>query len=252
MVSYLKLPLGKGKMANVLFFVDVASGFVWGQKQAAAGTGKSTEQLLFKICWGQAKPRVWQTDGGLHFKGQELKEVCERLGIIRIVTPAYAAWVNGLVEGVNRLFLSCLKKKCAPDLDESDYQDVNPQSIPRNWPDFFDEAVANLNDRIIPGTKSTPREILFSLCFAPIHLPPNIPLQQPTEDNMDMQMDLAEILQMGNLVHHITDSERRRAHANDSVTPIEFNVGDLVQVYDPTQEMTHKADRKILPWWSGP
>ena len=36
------------------------------------------------------------------------------------------------------------------------------------------------------------------------------------------------------------------------MTPIEFNVGDLVQVYDPTQEMTHKADRKILPRWSGP
>ena len=123
-VDYLKLPLGKGKMANVLFFINVVSGFVWGQKQAAAGTGKSTEQLLSKICRGWAKPRVWQTDRGSHFKGQELKEVCERLGTIRIVTPAYTAWVNGLVEGVNRLFLSCLKKKCAPDLDESEYQDV--------------------------------------------------------------------------------------------------------------------------------
>ena len=230
--DYLKLPLSKGKMANVLFFVDVASGFVWGQKQAAAGTRKSTEQLLSKICWGWAKPRVWQTDGGSHFKGQELKEVCERLGIIRIVTPAYTAWVNGLMEGVNRLFLSCLKKKYALDLDESEYQDVDPQSIPRNWPDFFNEAVANHNDRIILGTKLIPREILFGLCFAPIHLPPDIPPQQPTKDDMDMLMDLAEILQIENLAHHITDSEHRRAHANNSVTPIEFNVGDLVQVYD--------------------
>lgn len=181
-----------------------------------------------------------------------MKEVCERLGIIRIITPAYAAWVNGLMEGVNRLFLSCLKKKCAPDLDESEYQDVDPQSIPRNWPDFFNEVVENLNDRIILGTKFTPREILFSLCFAPIHLPPNIPLQQPTEDHIDMRMDLAKILRMENLAHHITDSERRRAHANDSVTPIEFNIGDLVQVYDTMQEMMHKADQKTLPRWSGP
>ena len=207
--DYLKLPLSKGKMANVLFFIDVVLGFVWGQKQLAAGTGKSTEQLLSKIWGGWAKPRVWQTDGGSHFKGQELKEVCERLGIIRIITPAYAAWVNGLMEGVNRLFLSCLKKKCAPDLDESEYQDVDPQSIPRNWPDFFNEVVENLNDRIILGTKFTPREILFSLCFAPIHLPPNIPLQQPTEDRIDMRMDLAKILRMENLAHHITDSECR-------------------------------------------
>lgn len=193
-VDYLKLLLSKGKMANVLFFVDAASGFVWSQKQAAAGTGKSTEQLLSKICQGWAKPRVWQTDRGSHFKGQELKEVCKRLGIIRIVTPAYMAWVNGLVEGVNRLFLSCLKKKCALDLDESEYQDVDPQSIPRNWPDFLNEAVANLNDRIILGTKFTPREILFGLCFAPIHLPSDSPLQQPTEGNIDTWMDLAKIL----------------------------------------------------------
>ena len=57
---------------------------------------------------------------------------------------------------------------------------------------------------------------------------------------------------MENLARHITDSEHRRAYANNLVTPIEFNVRDLVQVYDPTQEMMHKADRKILPRWSGP
>ena len=34
--------------------------------------------------------------------------------------------------------------------------------------------------------------------------------------------------------------------------PIEFKVGDLVQVYDPTLDMTHKAERKIAPRWSGP
>lgn len=57
---------------------------------------------------------------------------------------------------------------------------------------------------------------------------------------------------MENLACHITDSECRQAHANNSVTPIEFNIGDLVQVYDLTQEMMHKADPKILPRWSGP
>lgn len=30
--DYLKLPLSKGKMANILFFIDVVLGFVWGQK----------------------------------------------------------------------------------------------------------------------------------------------------------------------------------------------------------------------------
>ena len=35
------------------------------------------------------------------------------------------------------------------------------------------------------------------------------------------------------------------------MTPIEFEVGDLVQVYDLTLDMTHKAERKIAPRWSG-
>ena len=57
---------------------------------------------------------------------------------------------------------------------------------------------------------------------------------------------------MENLAQHITDSECRRAHVNDSVMLIEFEVGDLVQVYDPTLDMTHKAERRIAPRWSGP
>ena len=164
-----------------------------------AGTGKSTEKLLVQIAQGFAKPRVWQTDGGSHSKGLELKEACEWLGIVRIITPAYAAWVNGLVEGVNKLFLSCLKKKCAPDLNNSKYEDVDPESIPRNWPDFFKEAVANVNDRIILGTRFTPREILFGLCFAPIHIDPEIPPHQPEDSDLMDWMDLAEIMWMENL-----------------------------------------------------
>ena len=65
-------------------------------------------------------------------------------------------------------------------------------------------------------------------------------------------MALAEIMRMESLTRHITDSERRRAYANDAVTPIEFEVGDMVQVYDATLDMTHKAEKKILPRWSGP
>ena len=87
----MKLPVGKGKMSNVLFFMDTASGFIWGQKQVAAGTGKSTEKLLVQITQGFVKLRVWQTNEGSHFKGPELKEAHKQLGIVRIVTPAYAA-----------------------------------------------------------------------------------------------------------------------------------------------------------------
>ena len=66
------------------------------------------------------------------------------------------------------------------------------------------------------------------------------------------RMDLAEIMWMENLARHITDSEHCQAHVNDSVMLIEFEVGDLVQVYNLTLDMTHKTERKIAPRWSGP
>ena len=109
-----------------------------------------------------------------------------------------------MVEGVNKLFLSCLKKKCAPDLNNSEYEDVDPESIPRNWPDFFEEAVVNINNRIILGTRFTPNEILFGLCFTPIHIDPEILPHQPEDSELTDWMDLAEIMRMESLARHIT------------------------------------------------
>jgi transposase InsO family protein len=84
--DYLKLPKGKGKMLNVLLFVDVCSQFIWGQKQATARSSKTTEKLLRRISQEYASPRVWQVDGGSHFLGEELKRTCEELNIVKITT----------------------------------------------------------------------------------------------------------------------------------------------------------------------
>ncbi|KAJ7278711.1 hypothetical protein C8J57DRAFT_1034108, partial [Mycena rebaudengoi] len=132
-------------------------------------------------------------DGGSHFNGKEIREICERLNIVKITTPAYAPFVNGLIENVNKLLIGHLKRKCCPDLDEAEYEgDIDPASLPGNWPDFFDECIAELNDRILPSTRFSPREVLFGLCMAPIHIPPVIPEEPSTPEEIDDRMTLAE------------------------------------------------------------
>jgi hypothetical protein len=232
--------------------VDAASGYVWGQPQKETGTAKSTVKLLRQVCTKFATPRIWQTDGGSHFKG-EVKEACEELGITHLVTPAYAAWVNGLVEGTNKLLISRLKRKCAPDLDESEYEgEVDPQSIAANWPYFFDEVIAELNDRIKPGTRFTPREILFGLLFAPIHTAPETEPVEPTAKDVEDRIALAEIMRDQSFTRHTADAERRRKHSDKATHPIQFQVGDLVQIYDTHWDFSVSSDRKLAPRWSAP
>ncbi|KAJ7451527.1 hypothetical protein B0H11DRAFT_1692962, partial [Mycena galericulata] len=180
-------------------------------------------------------------DGGSHFLGEEVRRACE-LNIVKITTPAYAPFVNGLIENTNKLLIGRLKRKCCPNLDEAEYEgDIDPASLPANWPDFFEECIAELNDRILPGTKFTPREVLFGLCLAPIHVLPETPNGPATAEELDDRLTLAEVLRMESFARHIDDRERRRNESDDKTYPIQFEVGDLVQAYDPRLDTTHKA-----------
>jgi transposase InsO family protein len=108
---------------------------------------------------------MFMSDGGSHFKNDQVSSFCEE-NITQIVTAAYAPWVNGLVENTNNLILSRLKRLCSPDLDKVP-SDVDPKSIPRNWPIHLAEVIHSLNDRIIPTLNTTPREILFGMALQP-------------------------------------------------------------------------------------
>ncbi|KDQ09401.1 hypothetical protein BOTBODRAFT_47661 [Botryobasidium botryosum FD-172 SS1] len=104
-------------------------------------------------------------DGGSHFAAKEVQEYCEGANIKKITTAAYSPWVNGLVEGGNKILLGWLMRLCAPNLEESEYLDVDPQSIPESWPDHLGEAVWQMNNQVLPVIGYTPREILLGLPF---------------------------------------------------------------------------------------
>ena len=160
--DYVSLPKGKGGFKTLGMYINTCSKIVWVSKIKTAGTRFTTLNLLRQICLDYAMPRAFMTDGGSHFKNSAVDKFCTDNNVQHIVTPAYAPWVNGLVESTNNLLLSRLKRICTPDLDEEPGQ-VDPNSIPWNWPEHLDKAVCAINDRIIPSLNASPREILFGM-----------------------------------------------------------------------------------------
>ena len=124
--------------------------------------------------------KSFMSDGGSHFKNNEVDQFCLEERVKHIVTPAYAPWVNGLIENANHLLLGRLKRLCAPNHDDMD--DATAKSTPGTWPDNLDEALRQLNDRILPALNASPRELLFSLPLRPDTPLPSTPLPTSPSD----------------------------------------------------------------------
>ena len=137
--DYLSLPSGKGGFKTVGLYIDTYSNFVWGTKLKTTGSAKTTIGSLKRIFLEYAVPKTFMSDGGSHFKNKDVDAFCIEERVKHIVTPAYAPWVNGLIENANRLLLGRLKRLCAPDLDNTD--DTSTKSVPESWPDHLDEAI---------------------------------------------------------------------------------------------------------------
>lgn len=192
------------------------------------------------------------TDRGSHFDNREVNDFCTGEGMRHITTAAYAPWVNGLIENANRLLLGRLKRLCAPNHDsDEDDPTADAQSIPHNWPDHLEEAIRQLNDRILPALNATPRELLFAL---PIRPDGSLPLKPmpPTLFDAHINFTLAEVHRANAHLASLHDAERRKT-SFDSNSPIStFKVGDLVQVYDSASDFNHLAINKLAPKWSEP
>ena len=50
------------------------------------------------------------TDNGSELKNQEMKQVCETLGVKHIFAPVYTPEANGRLEGWHRFFKACIAK----------------------------------------------------------------------------------------------------------------------------------------------
>jgi transposase InsO family protein len=158
--DYLTLPKAQG-YHTLGVYLDTFSQHVWVFKYKSAGTARTTTNSLGQIFSNFIAPETFMSDGGRHFHNTEVKEFCERWSCKTHIVAAYSPWINGLVEGTNKILLHVLKRLCAPNLGEDDYAEISWETLPNNWPKHLDEAVTALNYRILPALKFSPKELLI-------------------------------------------------------------------------------------------
>jgi transposase InsO family protein len=161
--DYLSLPTGKGGYHTVGLYLDTYSQHVFGYRYKTAGSAKTTMDSLSKTFNAYAPWETFMSDGGRHFDNKEVRELCSKWGTKTHIVPAYSPWVNGLVEGTNKLFLHILKRLCAPDLDNEETKKLATDDIPKHWPDHFEETIRILNWRLLPALKFSPKELMLGL-----------------------------------------------------------------------------------------
>jgi transposase InsO family protein len=251
--DYLSLPAGKGGFKTVGLYIDTYSGFVWGTKLKTTGSSKSTVASLKRIFHDYATPKTFMSDGGSHFDNNEVDQFCDKEQVRHIVTPAYAPWVNGLIENANKLLLGRLKRLCAPNHDVGDETTTatNSRPLPESWPEHLDEAIRQMNDRILPALNATPRELLFGLPFRPDSTIPLVPLPTLPFDT-HTNFTLAETFRANAHLLSLEDAERRKTSFDSNSPVTEFYIGNLVQVYDSASDFNYRSINKLAPKWSEP
>ena len=161
--DYLSLPVGRGGFKTIGVFLDIYSQHVWVFIFKTAGSAKTTISALQQIFQNFVTPETFMTNGGSHFKNSVVREFCTKWKCTQHIVSAYSPWINGLVEGTNKILLHVLKRICAPNLGEDEYAEMDWDKLPKTWPLHIDDAVLALNTRILPALKFTPKELLLGL-----------------------------------------------------------------------------------------
>ena len=162
-LDYLSMLTGVGGYHTVLLVMDVFSQWQWGFMYRTKGTGKTTITRLTTICNSFHMPEGLMMDGGPHFNCKEVWDFCKTRGIQYHITAPYSPWINGLIENGNGNLLSILWKLCTLGLGKDNYKMAQCESLPKNWPLHFNEAIHLLNNRLIPSLQCSPAELMLGL-----------------------------------------------------------------------------------------
>ena len=255
--DYLSMPSGKGGYHTIGLYLDTYSQHVWAFKYKTAGSAKTTTDALSRVFQGFVPAETFMTDGGKHFDNNEVRSLCNKWGTTTHIVSAYSPWVNGLVEGTNKILLHVLKRLCAPDLGEDEQSLAKPENTPRNLPDHLDDAIQIINSRLLPALKFSPKELLFGLV---VNTPPtdvSTASAPVTPDETATQMAYVAQQRLDGYAEMVAHAIKRKsafdkrvlAHKPGEVT---FSKGQLVQIYRSDLDYTFKTDRKLLPKWSSP
>ena len=255
--DYLSMPTGKGGYHTIGLYLDTYSQHVWGFKYKTAGSAKTTRDSLYSIFQGYAPTETFMSDGGKHFDNNEVRQLCEEWGTETHVVPAYSPWVNGLVEGTNKLLLHILKRLCAPDLNDEEIERTKTEDIPKTWPEHLDTAIRTLNKRLLPSLKFSPKELLLGLVVNTKPTDTADAIIPTTETDAAVQMAYVAQQRLDGYAAAVSHALKRKSAFDRRVleqSPGEviFSKGQLVQIYRSDLDYTFKTERKLLPKWSGP
>ena len=140
--DYLSISKGNVEFNNLGVYLDVYSQHISVFKYKTAGTGLTTVAALHHTGNTYTDPETVMVDDRSHFNNHVVCKFCKEWGIKLHIVAKYLLWVNGLVEGMNKILLDILKCMCMPDMGEDKYALMTDFThLPRNWPDHLDEGV---------------------------------------------------------------------------------------------------------------
>ena len=255
--DYLSMPNGKGGYHTIGLYLDTYSQHIWAFKHKTAGTAKTTVEALSRIFQDFTAAETFMTDGGKHFDNNEVRTVCDKWSTTTHIVPAYSPWINGLVEGTNKILLHVLKRLCAPNLGEDDPNTTKKEDLPRNWPDHLEEAIRIINTRLLPALNYSPKELLLGLVVNTTTTNPTIASEPITIDDTTTQMAYVAQQRLDGYSEIVNHAIKRKAVFDKRVLArkpgeVIFHKGQLIQIYRSDLDYTYKTERKLLPKWSPP
>ncbi|CEH17972.1 FOG: Transposon-encoded proteins with TYA, reverse transcriptase, integrase domains in various combinations [Ceraceosorus bombacis] len=225
-------PLSEVSIGQVLVAVDYFSRFVWVWPCCQA-TGTRVVAALRDLASRWRVPRRIVTNNGSHFDNGAVEQACNKMNIRHSKTPAYALWVNGLVERNNGILITALKKRC------SEY------SIHvHKWPSVLADAISIINSRPLPSLGYTPAELMFGV-VATVEQDETSPEKSPSKDDILVRFALIDGMRDSATMRHLLVQHRACKKGPPSVGPF-FDVGTLVMAKLPP------LHNKLAEQWAGP
>jgi hypothetical protein len=222
-------------------------------KYKTLGTGLTTVAALHHIRDTYIDPETFMVNGGPHFNDKVVCDFCKEHSIKLHIVAKYSVWVNGLVEGTNKILLGILKHMCAPDLGEDEYALMTDFThLPKNWPDHLNEAIRQFNKRILCSFKFSPNELALGLVVNTNWSDPDTAATELSVEEVDIHMAYVEQQNLDGYAQMVLHASRRKATFDRRVLKthpkeVIFKRGDLVQVHHTDLTFTHSTIQKLIP-----
>ena len=237
-IDYTDMTLSRDGYSKILVMIDHATKFVIA-KATKDGSAETAARILFEelICKYGSPMELW-SDRGKSFIGELTRYLANLFQIKQKFTSGYHPQTNGLTERFNRTITAELAKAVNEDKD--------------NWPSLLPAKVFAYNTTVQKSTGYSPFELIHT--FYP-RLPLDNELALPSEDmrRKDWAMEMhkrAEIMRKDALESQQSAAEAQKRYHDEGLEPENFEIGDLVRVYDQTAEASKPM--KLRNLWIGP